>query len=148
MFGYFVFFPFSFLSHSLVWSSLLCSGPEWLLSVVLEHLSVAEKNTAPNIFRERRTPDVQCCTDVFSVICHVLSYFQGWVVCVVLSIKSGFSQSKCRIWSTSSDNKHSYCIMCCITWVRSLASLCDFEEKNWSTNWSVWIWVVKKLFNS
>lgn len=43
------FFSFSFLSHSLVWSSLLCSGPEWLLYVVLEHLSVAEKNTAPSI---------------------------------------------------------------------------------------------------
>lgn len=79
-------------------------------------------------FREPRTPDVQCCTDVIFVICHVLSYFQGWVVCVVLSIKSGFSHSKCRIWSTSLDNKHSNCIMCCITWVEVWRHFVTFSK--------------------
>lgn len=80
-------------------------------------------------FRELRTPDVQCCADVFSVICHVLSYFQGWVVCVVLSIKSGFSQSKnVGCGRPASDNKHSNCIVCCITWVEVSRHFVTFRK--------------------
>lgn len=111
-----------------VGSSLHCSAPDWLLSVVLEHLSVAEKKTADTTKHDRKlcSADVKGCT-VFFVIWHVLNYSQGYVLCFVLSLKS-------LIWSTNCSNKHSNCVIWCISWAEVSCHFVIFRKRNSKQN--------------